>query len=371
MKIGFDAKRAFHNTTGLGNYSRDLIRILGDYFPSNKYYLYNPKPKKVKRLHLTDAMVEVLPKSVFWKKLSSLWRQRGIITQLKEDKIELFHGLSGEIPRGLRKEGIKSVVTIHDLIFMRYPELYSYFDRKIHFAKFKYAAKHADRVIAISEQTKTDIIHFLQISSSKIDVVYQGCNDAFKINRSEIEKKAVKEKYLLPDKFLLNVGTIEERKNALTIVKAIKDLDIPLVIIGRKTKYFQEIADYIKKHGLENSVFFLEGLTLEELSTIYQMAEIFIYPSIFEGFGIPIIEALYSKIPVITSKSGVFPEAGGEFSYYVDSYNVEELKNTICKLLEMSNKEREEVVKKGYTFVQKFNDEVIAKNVKEVYEKTK
>ncbi|WP_435262777.1 glycosyltransferase family 4 protein [Tenacibaculum sp. nBUS_03] len=366
MKIGFDAKRVFHNTTGLGNYSRDLVRILAKFYPKNTYYLYNPKPKKVHRLELTESMKEVLPDTTFWKKFSSIWRQTAITKQIKNDEIEVFHGLSGEIPRGLKKHKIKSIVTIHDLIFMRYPKLYSFFDRKIHFKKFKYAAENANKVIAISEQTKKDIITFLKIAPSKIEVIYQGCNDVFKEERNATEKKEFLEKFNIPKTFLLNVGTIEERKNALSIVKAVKDIDIPLIIIGRKTKYYTQIEDYIHKNDLAHKIYFLEGLTLKELSTAYQLAEFFIYPSIFEGFGIPIIEALFSKTPVITSKEGVFPEAGGPSSLYVDPYNVNELKEAIELLLNSKNK-REKMVDEGFDFVQKFNDEFIVKKIKSIY----
>ncbi len=366
MKIGFDAKRIFHNTTGLGNYSRDLVRILDEYYPSNFYYLYNPKPKKVRRLELKPSMKEVLPESWFWKKLSSLWRQKGVISQIKSDNIDVFHGLSGEIPRKLKQNGIKSVVTIHDLIFMRYPEWYSYFDRKIHFSKFKYAAENADCVIAISEQTKRDIITYLKIPESKIKVIYQGCHNAFKVERTNEEKDSLKKKLDLPEKFLLNVGTIEKRKNALTIIKAIRNLDIPLVIVGRKTKYYKEIEEYITEDNLQGKVIFLEGLSMEELSTLYQLAEIFIYPSVFEGFGIPIIEALFSKTPVITTDGGVFPEAGGSHSRYVNPTDVTAMKNEI-KLLLSSRELRDEIAEEGYRYAGKFRDEVIVQEIYNVY----
>ncbi len=366
MKIGFDAKRAYHNRTGLGNYSRDLVRILNEFYPENQYYLYNPKPKKIDRLPSSKCVNEKLPEGKFWKKFSSIWRQIAVAKQAKKDGVTFFHGLSGEIPKGLKKHGIKSVVTIHDLIFMRYPKLYSYFDRKIHFSKFLYAAQNADKIIAISEQTKKDIIQYLNVPAEKITVIYQGCNDAFKIKRSDEEKIKLKQKYNLPETFLLNVGTIEERKNALSIVKALQHIDVPLVIVGRKTKYYQQIQDFISKNTLKNQVLFLEGLTLDELATIYQLATIFIYPSIFEGFGIPIIEALYSNTPVITSKGGVFPEAGGEATVYIDPYNEEEMVQAINLLL-TSKEKREEIARKGQIFVQKFNDSNIAKNIMKVY----
>ena len=366
-KIGFDAKRVFHNNTGLGNYSRDLIKILSNFYPNNKYYLYNPKPKKISRLELTSSIKEVLPKSFLWKKLSSIWRQGPIVNQLKRDEIDIFHGLSGEIPRRLKETKIKSVVTIHDLIFIRYPKLYSFFDRKIHYKKHKYAAKKADKVIAISEQTKRDIVKFLKIDERKVDVIYQGCHKAFKEEASEKEKDILKEKLNLPERYILNVGTIEERKNLLTLIKAIKKLDVNLVVVGRKTKYFNKIKEYINNHNLASRVFFLEGLTVKELSILYQMAEVFVFPSIFEGFGIPIIEALYSKTPVITNKNGVFPEAGGPNSFYVDVNNVDELSNAIEDLIS-SEEKRQRMGKEGFNFVQKFNDEIIAKKVFNLYQ---
>ena len=175
------SKRVFHNKTGLGNYSRDLVRILANFYPENQYLLYNPKKNKEVLFHNTsENVVEKLPSTPFYKKFYNLWRQKGILSDLVKDKVEIFHGLSGEIPNGLKQKNIKSIVTIHDLIFMRYPHLYSFFDRKIHYLKFKKAAQIADVVIAISEQTKKDIITYLKIPSEKIQVIYQGCQAVFK-----------------------------------------------------------------------------------------------------------------------------------------------------------------------------------------------
>ncbi|AUC14826.1 glycosyl transferase family 1 [Tenacibaculum sp. SZ-18] len=366
MKIGFDGKRAFHNATGLGNYSRDLLKILATHFSDNEYLVYNTKPKKIDRLSGFKNVMEKLPESNFWKKFSSIWRQGPILKQLKKDQIRLYHGLSGEMPRGIEKTEISTVVTIHDLIFVRYPKLYSFFDRKIHFNKFKYAAEKADKVIAISEQTKNDIIKFLKVEASKIQVIYQGCHSVFKEKVSDDFKTRVKEKLNLPENFILNVGTIEERKNLLSILKAIKDLNTELVVVGRKTEYYKTIENYINENKLNNRVHFLEGVTLKELAAIYQIGNIFIYPSIFEGFGIPIIEALYSKTPVITTKGGVFPETGGPNSCYVNPNDSEELSKAIEDILNDKSLQNE-MADKGYTFVQKFNDDVIANNVMKLY----
>jgi glycosyltransferase involved in cell wall biosynthesis len=367
MILGFDAKRFFHNKTGLGNYSRDLIRILAHYYPDNTYLLYNPKPQKIDRIAIDGEMIiEKLPNSKKNRKLSSLWRLFSISSQIKNDKVAIFHGLSGEIPIGLNKLGIKTIVTIHDLIFMRYPELYTFFDRKIHYYKFKYAAKKADLVIAISEQTKKDIVTYLNINPNKIKVVYQGCAPVFKEEIPSELLELTRKKHQLPSHFILSVGTIEKRKNILSAIKAIKDIDIQLVIIGKKTTYYNEIRKYILKNKMEDKIIFIENVALIELAAIYRMAQIFIYPSVFEGFGIPIIEALYSKTPVLTSKGGCFLEAGGENSVYINALISEEIKVKIIELLANSEK-RELMKRKGFEFVQKYNDDKIAKNWIETY----
>jgi glycosyltransferase involved in cell wall biosynthesis len=367
MKIGFEAKRVFHNKTGLGNYSRDLVRIVSHFFPDNHYFLYNPKKSKESLFISNETNVyEKNPRTAFFKKCYNLWRQKGMIQDLKEDQITLFHGLSGELPSGLRTNGIKSIVTIHDLIFIRYPHLYSFFDRKIHFVKFKKATKNADLIIAISEQTKLDIIQYLGVASSKIKVIYQGCNAAFKTAYSKESKQKVVRQYQLPEKFVLNVGTIEERKNALTIVKAIKDLDVSLVLIGKETAYANSIHEYIKANHLQDRVHFLKGITTEDLAIIYQLATVFVYPSIFEGFGIPIIEALFSKTPVITNKNGVFPEAGGPNTLYIEPFDIADLQQKIHQVLSdssLSNKMKE----KGFEYAQQFNDEAIAVQIMNCY----
>ena len=366
IQIGYDAKRIYHNRTGLGNYSRDLVSILSNFYSSNKYLLYNPKKKKIDRLSKSNNLIEILPKSNFWRKNSSIWRQGPIVNQLVEDGVSIFHGLSGEIPRGLKTANIRSVVTIHDLIFIRYPNMYKYMDRKIHFRKFLFAAENADLVIAISEQTKRDVIEFLKIKEDKIRVVYQGCHELFKKNQSDSFKRIVAEKFKLPKKFLLSVGTIEERKNLLLAVKAVKDLDEVLVVVGGKTKYYDTIRKYIIENDIQNKVLFLESVELKELVALYQIAELFLYPSLFEGFGIPIIEALYSKTPVITSKGSCFSEAGGPDSIYVSPTDDKELKVKIEEVLS-NDSLKKNMIDRGYEFVQKFNDANIAENVMNVY----
>ena len=366
MKIGFDAKRIYHNSSGLGNYGRDIVRILSEYYSDNKYFLYNPKPKKISRLKEKDNILEVLPQKKIWRFFSSIWRQGPIVKQLKQDEISIYHGLTGELPNGIQFTSIKSVVTIHDLIFIRYPKLYSFFDRKIHIQKVKFSTKNAHKIIAISEQTKRDLVEFLKIDASKIEVIYQGCHATFKDLKSHDFIDFVRNKFNLPQDFIFNVGAINERKNILTLIKAIEKIDIPLIIVGGKTNYYKILETYINNNNLEKKVRFLEGVSMPELSAMYQMAKIFVYPSIFEGFGIPIIEALYSKTPVITSFGSCFSEAGGPNSIYIKPKDSNILSKSIQALL-LDKQRQKEMSVKGYDYVQRFNDEKIVEAYIKVY----
>jgi glycosyltransferase involved in cell wall biosynthesis len=370
MRIGFDAKRIFHNKTGLGNYSRDTVRLLNRFYASNQYFLYNPKPSREKLFEPgASNITERFPAAGFDRVFYNLWRQKRVVRDLMNDQISLFHGLSGEIPMGLAGKNIRSVVTIHDLIFMRFPAYFSLIDRNIYYRKFLYAARNADRIIAISQQTKEDIISFLKVEESKIQVVYQGCQDVFKASYAEDEFKVTRAKFNLPKQFILNVGTVEARKNLLTVVKAIQDIDTQLIVVGSiKSDYAKQVKEYIQANQLENKVKFLQGVSNKELAMIYQMADLFIYPSLFEGFGIPIIESLFSGTPVVTTRGGCFPEAGGPGAVYLsDPEDPQEMCREVESLLS-DEERRRKLALEGKAFVQKFNDETIASELMSVYQ---
>jgi len=383
MNIGFDAKRAYHNGTGLGHYSRTLIRSLAEYFPQHQYFLFNPKPSDL--FHFKGKNIrEVLPSKLLHKTLSSVWRSAWIKDDLEKLDIDIYHGLSNEIPLEIYKTGIKSVVTIHDIIFERFPQQYSKIDVEIYRRKFKYACDHADKVIAISEQTKKDIMEFYKTPEEKIIVCYQSCNPAFAETVSEKTKQQIKEKYSLPDQYFLYVGSIIERKNLMGICKALyllrNDLKIPLVVIGDGTKHKQQVKDFIKQNGLDNQIIFLSENSLakvtssflraEDFPAIYQMATAMIYPSFFEGFGIPVLEALWSRLPVITSNVSSLPEAGGDGAYNVNPNSAEEIAAGIKKIF--TDKLFAETLKeKGWQQAQKFTQQKCAADVMKVYQDLK
>ncbi len=371
MRLGFDAKRYFHNTTGLGNYSRDTIRILNKAYPELSLTLFNPKPAgnaMLAKYANPSAIREITPTSRLFKWLSSLWRTGPIIRQLKQNKVQVYHGLSNELPIGMQHSGIKSVVTIHDLIFMRYPKWYRWFDRSIYKLKFRYACKIADSIIAISEQTKTDIIDYFGIDPSKIHVIYQGCHPGFQQALSPAYLQEIRAKYNLPAQFILNVGTIEDRKNLLTLLKAIKPLEeVNLLFIGKKKPYAKQVFDYIATNNMSERVKHVSGVNMNDLVAIYRCATLFVYPSVFEGFGIPIIEALFSQVPVITSTGSCFTEAGGPSSVYVDPFDSEALRRAI-KSIYNDSETRARMATEGFKFAQKFKDEHIALQLHKHYE---
>ncbi|WP_422860475.1 glycosyltransferase family 4 protein [Flagellimonas sp. S174] len=365
MRISYDAKRIFHNNTGLGNYGREVVRILHQNSNIERFFLFNTKKSSLENILPQDKVSIIYPKGWFWKKLSSLWRMFAINKQIVLDNPDIYHGLSGEIPIGLSKR-IASVVSIHDLIFLSHPHYYNPFDRLIYKLKFKYAAHRADLVIAISEQTKKDIIKYLKVGEEKIKVAYQGCNGAYKVQYTEKEKQQIVKKYSLPSEFVLNVGTIQERKNVLTLVKAIQHTNLHLVIIGSEKKYAKKVHKYVDDYNLDDRVHFLKNVPLADLAIIYQIASVFCYPSICEGFGIPIIEALFSKTPVVTSKGGCFPEAGGPHTAYIDPNDWEQLRDKLQELIDDESL-RNSMIEKGYNYAQRFSDENVANNLIELY----
>ena len=380
MNIGFDAKRAYHNSTGLGHYSRTLIRLLASHYPEHEYYLYNPKPSSVFNLEEKNIH-ERRPSSPIDRFFSSAWRSSWVKKDLKRDGINLYHGLSHEIPVGIQRTGIKSVVTMHDLIHERYPNQYSAVDVKIYSKKFRYACANADHIVAISNQTRDDLLQYYVVPAEKITVCYQSCSPAFAKRIDEAEKFRIAAKYGLPPKFFLYVGSIIERKNLMNVCKAMyilrNEIEIPLVVVGDGGKYKQKVRDFLLQHHLENKVIFLADgksskdpgyVTGRDLPAIYQSAVCLIYPSFFEGFGIPVLEALWSRLPVITSNVSCLPEAGGDAAFYANPDSAEQIADGMKQIYTNEDLSKK-MVEKGLLHAQKFAPEKYASNMIDIYKK--
>lgn len=375
MKIGFDAKRAFLNATGLGSYSRTLLRALYDEFPGHQYFLYTPKQMPREDLAFVGNNQRVVvrePAGLLGRAWPSFWRSFLLSNDIRKDGLDLYHGLSHELPRGIEKTRVKSIVTIHDLIFLRYPSLYPVIDRQIYEIKFRHACRVADHIIAVSEETRKNIMHFFGVSPEKIRVIYQCCDEPFMKPVPPPHRDAVQAKYNLPQQYVLSVGSITERKNLLTIVQALhrlKDrLDAFLVVVGKGGAYRKKVARYVADNGLQERVLFLGAVPSEDLPALYQMADLFVYPSLFEGFGIPVIEALWSGTPVITSRGSCFAESGGPDSIYVDPLNAEALSAQMERVL-VNNTLRNRMSKAGKNYVTRFSPAAVSQETMKLYEK--
>jgi glycosyltransferase involved in cell wall biosynthesis len=348
-----------------------MVEILSRFYPDNRYILFAPKQKNNERLNRLQSRKNV--SFVFPSGLDritpTIWRTTGVRRDLSNEKITIFHGLSNELPVGIRYSNVKSVVSIHDLIFLRHPEFYHPVDRWIYRWKFQRACRIADRIVAISECTKRDIIHFFSVPEEKITVVYQGCHPQFRQMVTEEKKQEMREKYRLPHRFLLYVGSIEPRKNLLLAVKALGLLpeNIHLVAIGKATPYQEKVEAYTKQSGLESRLHIRNNFSFSDLPAIYQSASVFLYPSFFEGFGIPVIEALSSGVPVIAATGSCLEEAGGPDSIYVNPANDKEMAEKILEILNnesLANRMKEA----GKTYIKRFDDEQTASKIMNIYQ---
>ena len=372
--IAYDAKRIVRNTTGLGNYSRTLVNDLSRILPPNcRMLLYAPdhgRDDLRSQVKETQRLRYVYPEKAHSGIARAVWRSWGIVKDLKRDHVDIYHGLTGELPIGIHAAGIRTVVTIHDLIFMRHPEYYNPIDAAVYRAKFLLTCREADRIIAISECTKRDIMEYGGVEASRIDVIYQSCSGRFSSLLAGDRVEQARQKLSLPTRFILNVGTIEERKNVGLAVKALPMLpeELHLVVVGRRTKYTASVEREAARLGVAARLHVLSGVNDDDLQAIYQMAETFVYPSRYEGFGIPIIEAIQSSQPVVACTGSCLEEAGGPDCLYVSPDDPKMLAGALRQTLRGAGG-REERIARSRKYVKRFENNDTARRVTEIYKK--
>ena len=361
MIIGFDAKRIVRNGTGLGSYSRTLVNNLIAQCPEDtELRLYAPdKGIDALRNQIKYGVTWCYP-SLFSPLMKPYWRSHGIVNDLKRDGVEVFHGLSGELPIGLRKAGIKGVVTIHDLIFLRHPEWYNPVDVMFYKWKFHKTLKEATKIIAISECTKRDIIHYGKVEPERIELIYQSFTLPTKPSTLNPQPSILKK--LGVDSYILSVGTVEERKNLGLAVKALDYLpdNVHLVAVGRQTDYAKSLPKHPRLH-------LMGQLPIEELTALYDGAEAFVYPSRYEGFGIPIIEAISRGLPVVACTGSCLEEAGGPDSIYVDPDDAQAMANAIKSVLKGAP-DREQRIERSKEYIKRFEGNDVAAQVMQLYQ---
>jgi glycosyltransferase involved in cell wall biosynthesis len=370
VTIGFDAKRLFNNFTGLGNYSRFVVKALAESYRDEQYYLYSPKIKPHPETAFFSAAENItirMPEGLN-KTFSGFWRSYSLGHFAWRDGVQIFHGLSNELPAS-KPHKLRTVVTIHDVIFKRYPTFYKPVDRLIYDWKFKNACESADAIVAVSRQTADDVVKYLNADKKKISVIYQGCHPSFKVKWDKQKLQSIRQKFNLPNFYILSVGSIEPRKNVLLLLKALRILieKVHVVIVGKPTAYKKELVAFIEESRLQPYVTFIHNASFEDLPAIYQLGSVFVYPSLFEGFGIPIVEAISSGLPVITSTGSCFAEAGGEGAWYINPASEEELAAALVEVLHSPNLVQNRV-KKMEAHIQQFEPSVIGEQLHALYQ---
>ena len=366
MIVGLDAKRIVRNGTGLGSYGRTLVNDLirrGDDNMQLRLYAPDEGRDELREQIIGDGCAQFCyPKGRPSALRKAWWRSRGVVKDLVRDGVTVYHGLSGELPTGLRQAGIRGIVTIHDLIFLRHPEYYHWVDTKLYAWKFRQALREADHIIAISERTRQDIVELGGDEyADRITVIYQSFAPRFSTSVRSEKRMEVRQRYKLPQRYVLSVGTIERRKNLLLAAEAVELLpqDIHLVAVGRQTEYAKELP-------ADERIHLLSGVPDEDLAAIYAQAGAFVYPSRYEGFGIPIIEAIAAGLPVVACTGSCLEEAGGPHSLYVSPDNAIDMAEAL-KMSLRGARGRDERIRRSREYIRRFEGNDVAGQVARLY----
>jgi len=361
VRIGINATYAvLKNKTGVGLYTLNLIQNLASVDKKNEYVLYYNKGQ-VKRNELLKINKPNFKHKFFFPKL----------IKFCFDNLDIFHEPAF---RYLKPAGTKTVVTIHDITSVLKYDFMSEKFRKYANKKLEKSILKADKIIAVSKNTKKDILQYFNVSPDRIAVVYHGISDKFKIlpNKKEL-KKILESKYNLTGKYILSVGTIETRKNIANLVFSYvkikgKIKDVKLVLIGGQGYGYGFLSRLIKEMK-EYDVIYYQYLEHNDLPLFYNCAEVFVYPSFYEGFGLPVLEAMKCGVPVVTSKNSALSEIGKKYVHYVDPFNLKSIGEGILKILKDKDYANS-LSKMALKYVERFNWQKTARKTIKIYEET-
>ena len=382
MLIGVDGSRAFiQDRTGTENYSYELLVHLAKIDSKNNYLIYLRYGNKVDKSEWPDNFKFVRSNFKY------LWTQVWLSYRTFGDDLDLLFVPAHTLPL-IRKPGLKTVMTVHDLGAEYLPQMHQlkqilYLGLMTH-----YQLKTASKIIAVSKATKIDLINKLGLPEKSIDVVYEGYDAGWHNNVVSNNKTGdilsnydIKRYY-----YFIFVGTIQPRKNLLKVIEAYYQVfgnfaNAPkLILVGSKGWLADDIYDLVKKLNLQSQVKFLGRVDEEQLKTLYQNAIALVFPSLFEGFGLPILEAFANSCPVITSNISSMPEVAGEAAILVDPYKVEDIAKAMDRLLvkesshsktvnfQINRSERDRLIHLGRKQLIKFSWEKCAQETLKVFE---
>ncbi len=352
MKIGIDIQTTLGQKTGFGFYVENLVNHLKKYNHKNTYKLYKP-----------DSTTDFNAPKRF------RWDQFTFPGMAKKDHVDILHQPCFSAP--VFYSG-KIVVTIHDLIAIKFGQDIPLYSRQFFGKWMPFSYRFADRIIAISEHTKKDIIDILKIPEEKITVIYEAADEACKYVADQKIIDSVKSKYGISGNYLIHIGTINPRKNLEFLIKVFSEVvkkhhDLKLVITGKKGWYYEGLFKLVEELSLKKNVIFTGYIEDDEKPALYTGAKIFLFPSLYEGFGLPILESMACHTPVISSNTSSLPELIGDAGIKISPHKKDQWVQSINKLL--ANEEyRQELVAKSLVQLKKFSWDKCAKETIKVYE---
>ena len=356
MKITIDVSQMAYSGTGVGRYTFELVKALLSLPSKHEFILWAGVRKQ--RFYF-----ESLQKTEPWNRANWVYshvspKLAGVLFNYSPLHLEYLSGETDLIHLSdwtAPVTRVPTVTTVHDLAFIKYPQTVDPLIRHTQSVRLSRIMSHGNHIIADSLSTKNDLIEKYHVNESRIDVVYPGIGSSY-IPRSLEEIKRVKIKYSLPDRFILSLGTQEPRKNLERLIEATKNQSLPLVIAG---KY-----GWGRKLGNPAHVNVLGFVSEQDLPALYSSATVFCYPSLYEGFGFPVLEAMACGAPVVTSNISSLPEVAGDAAILIDPLNIESIGSGIEQALSM----REKMIKKGIQQAKKFSWEKTARQVLSIYE---
>jgi len=367
MKIGIDARLLERKMTGIGRYLAGILKYISKVDKDNEYFLFSIGRLKDYEEKGFKVVFPGKKNLISSKVYSPIWLNFVLPKFLEKYKIDLFFEPNHFLP--IRNIKSKSVIVVHDLFHKIEKSYHPFYYREYVNLFLPRSIRKSDAIIAVSENTKKDIIKFYNVSDEKIHVIYEAADEVFRPRDLNVEQKTgLISKYDLPENFILYVGAIENRKNIMGILK-IGDIlqklkkDIRIVLIGGPGFGFQQICQEIKKR---KNIYWLNYVENKDLPYIYNLAKIFLFPSFYEGFGLPPLEAMQSGVPVLASNTSSLPEVVGEGGMMHDPKDYEGFVKDIIKLLKDKNF-YDKTRNKGINQAKKFNWEETSKQIVAIF----
>jgi len=335
MKIGIDISPMHNEYAGIGHFTETLTQELLKLDKHNRYFLYHhTKPQNFALSKNAHFVILKFPKILPFKGVR--WINK-VSSDAKQKNLDLFISFSNHL---FSLTFPKTFQFIHDLSPVKFPQYYSAKTVSLYNFTTKIAANRAVKILTISETVKSELHEFTNIDLDRIEVIYPGLSNFLAIQQRSNSAKEIIEKYHLPSHYMLSVSTLEPKKNTVSLIKAYAQFkknnlsDFKLVIVGKKGWHYQEIFNLVKKLNLDNEVLFLGYVPDSELAVVYQKAKLYVNLSLYEGFGITPLEALYFNLPTVLSDIPVFKECYNGLVEFVKPKYIEQIANTLKILSE-------------------------------------